>query len=228
MNIAGIVKTSTLDFPGHISAVLFTRGCNFDCFYCHNRALLSPEAPLNDMDEIHAFLERRRGLLDGIVISGGEPTLYEDLPEFLKSIRALGYKTKLDTNGSRPEVVRWLIDDALVDYVAMDYKALWRDYAKFCGISASGVQKTLELLVGSDIEWELRTTVFPQLHIGDLLEMARSVPCLPRYALQLYRPPQLYRADTRFMIEARPYTPKELESMMDKIKEIQPNTILRA
>jgi len=212
----------------YIGGVIFTQGCNFDCFYCHNRALLFPNAPLSNIDDIRSFLERRRGLLDGIVLSGGEPTLQEDLAKFLESVKSLGYKTKLDTNGSHPEVVRALLDDALVDYVAMDYKALWRDYPKFFEVDASAVQKTLDLLVGSDIEWELRTTVFPQLHIGELLEMASCVPRLPRYALQLYRPPELYRDDVRFMIEARAYTPKELESMVHRIKEIQPNTILRA
>ena len=162
MRIAGLEKFSTVDFPGSLAAVLFAACCNYRCFYCHNRHILG-EPPLLSEAEVLAFLQKRAGLLDGVVFSGGEPTLQSDLPEWLRRVRALGYKTKLDTNGSRPEVLRALIADGLVDYVAMDYKAPLEGYPSLCGANSAGVPESLALLRGSGVPYELRTTLVPQI-----------------------------------------------------------------
>ena len=132
MNIAGLLKTATIDFPHRLAAVVFTAGCNYDCSFCHNRALLGA-AELMEDGEVLRFLEKRAGLLDGVVISGGEPTLQKDLAEFAGTLKGLGYDVKLDTNGSDPEAVGRLLDGGLVDYVAMDYKAPFSRYPEICG-----------------------------------------------------------------------------------------------
>ncbi|MGI6161475.1 MAG: anaerobic ribonucleoside-triphosphate reductase activating protein [Christensenellales bacterium] len=228
MNIGGIARTSTVDFPGRLSAVLFTNGCNYDCFYCHNRRLISGGAPL-DNAEIDAFLNARAGLLDGIVVSGGEPTLQPDIAEFFLKLKRLGYDTKLDTNGSRPKVVSELIEKKLLDYVAMDYKAPFDMYKEICAQDADPepVKQTLDILLGSGLDFELRTTVVPQLSPADLYRMAAAIPQVPRYILQPYKKPELYRREHIFRIEATPYTEAQLESMLESIREVQPNASLR-
>lgn len=174
MRIAGLEKFSTVDFPGSLSAVVFAAGCNYRCFYCHNRHILN-EPPLLPEAEVSAFLEKRAGLLDGVVFSGGEPTLQSDLPEWLRRVRALGYRTKLDTNGSRPETLRALLAEGLLDYVAMDYKAALDGYRPLCGADAAGVAESLALLRDSGIPYELRTTLVPQLTEAKLRRMAAAV-----------------------------------------------------
>lgn len=218
MNIAGILKTATIDFPHRLAAVVFTAGCNYDCGFCHNRHLLHG-AELADLDEVMRFLEKRAGLLDGIVLSGGEPTLQKDLAGFAEKLKALGYDVKIDTNGSNPAVVRDLLARGLVDYVAMDYKAPFARYPEICGAAASGVEETLGVLADAKVEWELRTTVIPQLSEEELRRMAKAVPRLPLYALQLYRPVGVEKL--------RVYTPQDITRLAEGVREIQPNTIAR-
>jgi len=165
------------------------------------------------------FLEKRAGLLDGIVISGGEPTLQKDLVEFAGMLKALGYDVKLDTNGSNPQVVGKLLDGGLVDYVAMDYKAPLARYPEICGAGADGFLETLALLRDSNAEWELRTTMIPEIGGEELREMAEAVPALPLYALQLYRPVRIEKL--------RVYTPQDIVRMAEELKDIQPNTLAR-
>ena len=153
MNIAGLLKTATIDFPRRLAAVVFTAGCNYDCGFCHNRGLLDA-ADFKDNGEVLRFLEKRAGLLDGVVISGGEPTLQKDLAGFAATLKELGYDVKLDTNGSNPQMVGRLLDGGLVDYVAMDYKAPLARYPEVCGAGADGFLETLGLLWDSGIEWE--------------------------------------------------------------------------
>ena len=133
MNISGIVKSSLIDFPGLISCILFVPGCNYDCFYCHNRSLIDGSHILLTPQYVTDFLQKRAGLLDGVVISGGEPTLQSDLISFMKMIRSLGYQIKLDTNGSCPDVVKEILKLKLCDYIAVDYKAPSVHYPMICG-----------------------------------------------------------------------------------------------
>lgn len=231
MKIAGLAKTSTIDFPGHLAAVVFTPGCDLDCFYCHNRHLIQAEnVVLLSSEDVFRFLKKRRGLLDGIVVSGGEPLLQPDLPQFIREVRKLGYSVKLDTNGTLPDSLMVLLKEDLLDYVALDYKAPFALYPKICGCSpkqAFNVKATIKLLLDSRVSWEARTTVIPQLSQAELMRMAREVPRLPRYYLQPYRQPANYRPADRFRIEARSLTPAGLILAADNIRPYQPSVSVR-
>lgn len=219
IEIAGIQKNSTIDFPGVLSMVLFTPGCNFDCYYCHNRQLLD-DPELLPQQEITDFLEKRIGLIDGVVISGGEPTMQKDLHVFLRYLKNLGYKVKLDTNGSNPQIIKSLLDDGLVDFVAVDYKTLIEDYEKLCGMSGGNTAETFRHIMESDVDYELRTTVIPEISHSKLYSMAVAYPNLKRFSLQLYIPDG---EDNRQL-----YKPNDLRQMAERIKHIQPNVIVKA
>ena len=174
MRIAGMMKSSLIDFPDRIACVLFTQGCNWNCWYCHNQELI-PQVSSAESQEgippaicektIFSFLDTRRKLLDGVVISGGEPTLHADLPDFMARIAALGYRVKLDTNGSNPQMIQHILDRHLAAYIALDIKGPWDQYHTICRapVNVQAVQQTLSLLKGSSIGWEARTTVFSGL-----------------------------------------------------------------
>lgn len=231
IRLAGLVRTSTIDWPGFLSAVIFTPGCNFDCFYCQNRSLLGAAAPQIDYDEVMAFLQKRRGLIEGIVVTGGEPLLQTDLPSFLQTVRALGYRIKLDTNGSRPLMLQKLIRAGLVDYVAIDLKAPWSRYPEISGCRPSdteAVRGSFSLLAQSSVDWEARTTVPPQLAEEDLAVMARSVEPLPAWFLQHYRLPQNYKPQDRFRVEAPGFTPGDLLRLAETVRPWQPAVAVRA
>lgn len=223
MRIAGLEKFSTVDFPGSLAAVVFATGCNYRCFYCHNRAILNCP-PLLSEAEVFAFLEKRAGLLDGVVFSGGEPALQSDLPQWLARVRALGYRTKLDTNGSRPETLRTLLEAELLDYVAMDYKAPLDCYPALCGADSAGVAESLALLRNSRIPYELRTTLVPQLTEAKLRKMAAAVPADANWFLQLYRPQPGNEAHLRGLT---PYTPGEIEALAETLRRVRPNVRAR-
>lgn len=193
MEILGLNKTTLLDYPGHVAATVFTGGCNFRCPFCHNGDLVlhpgtQPGVP---EEEVFALLERRRGILEGVCITGGEPTLQPDLPEFIREIKGLGYLVKLDTNGYRPKILRRLLEEGLTDYVAMDIKASPEAYARAAGcheLDFTRIQESISLLMGCGIPCEFRTTVVQGLHtveefdaIGALLKGAGA------YYLQAFR-----------------------------------------
>ncbi|MEI6102298.1 MAG: anaerobic ribonucleoside-triphosphate reductase activating protein [Eubacteriales bacterium] len=229
MDFCGLTKTSTLDYPGKIAAVLFAPLCNYDCFYCHNRALLEKEAPLMDPKEITDFLDKRQGLVDAVVLTGGEATLQSGLVDFAKMLKDKGYLVKLDTNGSNPDVVQKLIDGKLLDYVALDYKAPWDRYTEICGKGADSeaVKKTIDFLVDAGFDFELRTTVIPQLSLKDLTQMAQAVPKVPHFMLQQYKEPQYYKPEDQFRIRQKPYGLLTLIEMAGKISPLQPNVAVR-
>ncbi len=176
MFIGGFVPCSLSDFPGRLAAVVFTQGCNWRCPWCHNPALVYPEQFTVSLDEaaIVARLGARRQRLDGVVISGGEPTLQRDLPEFLARVRSLGLQTKLDTNGSQPRVVRALIEAGLLDFVAVDLKAPWACYAEAVGVpvSTESIQETVDLLRSAGVEHQLRTTRWRPFTSAEEAELA--------------------------------------------------------
>ncbi|WP_232766711.1 anaerobic ribonucleoside-triphosphate reductase activating protein [Geminisphaera colitermitum] len=194
MRIGGYVPCSLSDFPGRIAAVVFTQGCNWRCPWCHNTALVYPEqftTPIPEADILQK-LATRRGKLDGVVISGGEPTLHPDLPDFIRRVRALGFLIKLDTNGSRPAVVRALIAEGLLDFVATDIKAPWPRYAEAAGLPSptfdtAALQETLALLRESGIEHQLRTTRWPGLTEADAPDIETIAAGSP-HVWQEYRP----------------------------------------
>lgn len=165
LNIGGLQKSSLIDYPGKISAVIFTQGCNFRCPYCHNPELIQAkckeQSAKSHEKSVLEFLKKRIGKLDGVVITGGEPTLHANLPEFIKQIKELGFAVKLDTNGTNPEMLKQLIDEKLIDYVAMDIKAPIDKYSDVVcvNIDTNKILKSIEILKTADIAYEFRTTV---------------------------------------------------------------------
>ena len=170
MKIHGLQKMTLLDFPGQVACTVFLGGCEFRCPYCHNTELLDPNAPeLMKGEELFSFLKKRQGLLDGVAITGGEPLLRSELPELLKAIRELGYKTKLDTNGNHPDELKAVVEAGLVDYVAMDIKNSPERYGETVGIpnlDITKVKRSVEYLINdsNSIEYEFRTTTLKQFH----------------------------------------------------------------
>jgi len=162
MKIGGLIKTSLVDYPGKVAAVIFTQGCNLRCPYCHNPELVYPNMLLEPYDEkeVFDFLKKRVGALDGVVISGGEPAIHPDLADFMAKIKALGYKIKLDTNGTFPEVLEHLINLKLVDYIAMDLKAPLNKYDEAAGtaVDNAAIARSMAVIAGSGVDYEFRTT----------------------------------------------------------------------
>lgn len=172
MKIVGIQKLTLLDYPGKVACTVFLGGCNFRCPYCHNAELLGDAEPVMTVEELRAFLKKRRGILDGVCITGGEPTIHKELPELIRGIRELGFSVKLDTNGYRPEVLGRLLVEGLVDYVAMDLKNGPDSYGETVGLPGVDLERIREsvgLLCRSGIEFEFRTTVAKPLHSGETL-----------------------------------------------------------
>lgn len=228
MTLAGIVKSSLVDYPGLVSCVLFTPGCNYDCFYCHNRQLLDATHQLIDRNAVIEFLGKRAGLLDGVVLTGGEPTLQPDLLAFLKEIRAFGYQVKLDTNGSSPKVIEMVLNAGLCNYFAVDYKAPIHRYKEICrGASdAEAVIQTIRLLLERGARFEVRTTVIPQLRESDLILMAQELPVVPLYMLNRYRKPEQYLSCDAAKVSQKPYSAEQLASLAEAINSWQPNVTI--
>jgi pyruvate formate lyase activating enzyme len=197
MLIGGFQKLTLIDFPGKLAAIVFTSGCSFRCPFCYNPELVLTEKiksqPKIPEKDILDFLKEREGLLEGLVITGGEPTIHKDLPEFIKKIKKMGYSVKLDTNGSNPKMLKDLIDKKLIDYVAMDIKAPLKekDYNKATGVKGalSKVKKSIKIIQDSGIDNEFRTTVVPTIHKKeDIIEIVRLISTTKKYYLQNFRP----------------------------------------
>ena len=191
MNIGGFQKVSLIDYPGRISAVIFTQGCNFRCPFCHNPELVDSArfGPTLSEAEIFAFLEKRRGTLDGVSITGGEPTLQPDLAACATRLKGMGFLVKIDTNGSRPEVLRDLIDRRLIDAVAMDVKGSLKKYDRLTGVRNSGrtVEESIRVILASGLTHEFRTTVVPSLLTErDFLEIGRLVEGAASFVVHTY------------------------------------------
>ena len=173
MIISGLQKMTLLDYPGKVACTVFLGGCNFRCPFCHNGELLDAGAgQIMDVTEFLQFLSKRRGLLDAVCVSGGEPTLQPDLPELLKEIRSMGYLTKLDTNGSRPQMLKELVFHGLVDYVAMDIKNSPARYGETAGatVKLENIEESIRFLTSGCVDYEFRTTVVSQLHDASSVE----------------------------------------------------------
>ena len=168
MKIHGLQKMTLLDFPGKVACTVFLGGCDFRCPFCHNFELVDGSAPaIMDENELFAFLEKRCGLLDGVAVTGGEPCLRPDLPALLRRVRQLGYAVKLDTNGTHPALLSQILDEGLVDYVAMDIKNRPEKYAMTAGLASvdlTPVRESVKLLMGGGTDYEFRTTVVDELH----------------------------------------------------------------
>ena len=192
MIIHGLNKLTLTDYPGKLACIVFTGHCNFRCPYCHNASLvLNPESQsVIREEEIFSFLKKRKGMLDGVVITGGEPLLNKDIKSFIKKVKEIGYLIKLDTNGSFPSLLKELIDESLVDYVAMDIKNDLSSYSKTIGVSnynTDDVVKSINLLKEGRVDYEFRTTVVEELH--NLSNFEKIIPLITpckRYFLQSF------------------------------------------
>jgi pyruvate formate lyase activating enzyme len=191
MKIGGFQKVSLIDYPGRVSATVFTQGCNFRCPFCHNPELVDPERfePVLDEEEILGFLDRRRGKLDGVSITGGEPTLQPDLAAFSGRLKKMGFLVKIDTNGSRPEVLADLVDRRRIDFVAMDVKGPLKKYGVLTGVGDSGpaIRESIGRIMASGLPYEFRTTVVPSLLTErDFREIGKLVENAACFVLQKY------------------------------------------
>lgn len=221
--IGGIQKTTLLDFPGKVAAIVFTQGCNFRCGYCHNPELLE----LNKNTEYYAkdfidFLKKRIGKLDGVVITGGEPTLQKDLYDFIKEIKSLGFAVKLDTNGTNPDILEQLIKDNMLDYIAMDIKAPVEKYLRITGvkIQPDKILKSIGLIINSGIDYEFRTTVIKsQLNLEDFEQIKDLIKGAKKYYLQKFIPTKIYNSNLKNEIS---YTDEELKEICNYLKEFIP------
>ncbi len=203
MKIVALHRSSFVDYPGRVAAVIFTLGCNLNCFYCHNRALVEGSADLVTIppSKVLGYLRKRRGLLDAVVITGGEPTLQSGLADFIREVRCMDYRVKLDTSGTHPAVLTSLMSAGLLDYVAMDIKAPPEKYDSICGVAVdlNAIDQSIDLLMGGSIDYEFRTTVVPQLTKADILAIGRRIRGARLYILQQYRRPECF---------AQPYDPR--------------------
>lgn len=228
MKIGGFQPLTLLDFPGKVAAIVFTQGCLFRCDYCHNPDLIPRNvAGSYDEAEILSLLERRSTILDGVCITGGEPTIQPDLLDFMAQIKALGLLVKLDTNGWRPEVVRQALERNLVDYIAMDIKAPWSKYEDIIKIPADTIvarcQESLRLIIASGIDHEFRTTVWSAVHTPqDLTEIASYLPPDTYYNLQHVR------YDTTLNPSIAQAPPLDLNQIIATIYTQHPSLVLSA
>ncbi|MCR5664717.1 MAG: anaerobic ribonucleoside-triphosphate reductase activating protein [Oscillospiraceae bacterium] len=230
MLIAGLQKLTLLDYPGRVACTVFTGGCNFRCPFCHNAPLVLPERLAHDEsgeETVLQFLKKRQGLLEGVAITGGEPLLHRDLPDFLRRIRSLGYLIKLDTNGSYPEALQTVLDEGLVDRVAMDVKNAPELYAKTVGLNAvdlGALERSRDLLLEGRVEYEFRTTVVRGLHDLESLRAAAAwIRGAKEYYLQQYR-------DSGDVIAAEglgAFTDEEMAAFAEDLRTIVPTVRLR-
>ena len=193
MIINGFQKLTLLDFPEKVACIIFTAGCNFRCPFCHNASLVTHIDKDQKIEEreIFSYLEKRKGLLDGVCITGGEPLIQEDIKEFIEKIKNLGYAVKLDTNGSNPKKLKELIDKKLVDYVAMDIKNSKSKYACTAGvqnISFDNIEKSISILLENKVDYEFRTTVVNELHtVEDIQDIAKLIQGAEKYFIQNFK-----------------------------------------
>lgn len=219
MQIHGFQKTTLLDYPEHVAATIFLGHCNFRCPFCHNKDLVlaANEMPLIDSNEIFSFLQKRSGILDGVCITGGEPTLSDGLTDFISKIKDIGLKVKLDTNGSHPDVIKYLVTNNLLDYVAMDIKSSLKQYPKVCGINSvdlDNVKESVSYLMSQSLPYEFRTTVIKELHtFEDILEIGHWIKGCRAYYLQPY-------LDSEQVIQPgfNSYSKKELINLQSQLK----------
>ncbi len=226
MDIAGLQKLTLLDYPGKLACTVFLPGCNLRCPFCHNASLVLPgrHTPLMTQEELMEFLQSRKGKLDGVCVTGGEPTLHHDLPQLVQQIKELGFACKLDTNGTRPEVLRQLLDANLLDYVAMDIKNSPRKYTATCGNVdvLEQAQQSVKLLEESGIDHEFRTTVlFPYHTPEDMTEIGGWLAGTKKYFIQQF-------VNSGDLIgDGQALSGKEMQILLQAVKPYIPSAELR-
>ena len=230
IKFGGIQKLTLLDYPGQVACTLFTVGCNMKCPFCHNKDLVFVPENLNYLnpDDVLDFLNKRQGIIDAVCITGGEPLLQEGLLDFLRQVKELNYKVKVDTNGLFPERLKEFIDSGLVDYIAMDIKNTFEKYALTIGLNESEqliktIKKSIKYLLDSDIDYEFRTTIVKEYHTKeDLIEIAKYIKDAKNYYLQQF-------VDSGKCIKEglNSYNTEEMQELYESVKEIIPDVQLR-
>ena len=230
MIIKGLQKTTLLDFPTKVACTVFTSGCNFRCPFCHNASLVTSidNSDTVNIDAFFDYLKKRKGILDGVCVTGGEPLLQKDIKEFIKEIKALGYAVKLDTNGSRSKTLVELVDEKLIDYVAMDIKSSQEKYSAACGIDMSpimsDINESVSFLLKGSIPYEFRTTVVRELHSSDdFKSIGEWIKGADKYFLQQFKDSGDLIANDNFSA----YNKEEMEALLDVVKPFVPNAQLR-
>ena len=226
MNIAGVQKVTLLDYPGKVACEIFTQGCNFECPFCQNSSLI-PITNTGEFseEEIFEYLNLRKNILDGVVITGGEPTVQKDLKGFIKKIKDLGLLVKLDTNGGNPKVLQELIDEKLVDYVAMDIKNIFNKYNITAGkkINLDNIKKSIEILKASKIDYEFRTTIIKEMHsLDDIVSICKLVGN-SKYYLQNFED-----SENVLNHSLHGFSREELLFIDKYLKDVFPNVEIRA
>lgn len=203
MLIGGFIKQSFIDYPGKMAAVVFTAGCNFRCWYCHNPELVLPELisknELIPLESLIGYLTERKGWLEGVAITGGEPTLHTDLPDFIQTVKSLGYQVKLDTNGSNPGMLSKILANKLIDYVAMDIKNILEPepYNQIIGVEqpekmVEKLKASIEIIKLSGITYEFRTTRIPEIHTPAIMEqLIGSLGAIEKFTINEFRDEQV-------------------------------------
>jgi len=220
MKIGGFQKTSLLDYPKNVSAIVWTAGCNFRCPFCYNKDLVDGNVKLISEEEIFSFLEKRKGLIDGLVISGGEPLMQKDIIDFTTRVKKLGYLIKIDTNGTFPEKLQELIDKKLVDYISMDVKAPKKKYGRLAGAKTdiSKIEKSIDIIRNNAPDYEFKTTFAPNLlDKKDIVEIAKWLEGSKRFYLQQFK------GDTPLISsELNNIVPYPKEDLVKTLEEIKP------
>jgi pyruvate formate lyase activating enzyme len=223
MIIGGLQKFSLLDYPGYLAAIIFTKKCNFRCQFCYNPMLVWPQKGHHlfiKEDDLFVFLKERFGKLDAVVITGGEPTMHADLPKFLKKIRKIGYKIKLDTNGANPDMLQKIIKENLIDYVAMDIKAPKEKYQKITGvkINFAKIQKSVKIIRERKIPYEFRTTIVPGLlNLKDIEKMGKIIKGAEKWYLQQFKnDTEIINKDLK---KTKKYSQKDLKDIYKAAKK---------
>ncbi|TCL00057.1 pyruvate formate lyase activating enzyme [Natranaerovirga hydrolytica] len=228
MKIQGLVKTTLVDFPGHLACSIFLGGCNFLCPFCHNKSLVLSDCMTENLDEnyIFDFLEKRMGILEGVCITGGEPTVHKDLYNFINKIKQLGYQVKLDTNGTHPNLMTSLISDNLIDYVAMDIKNSPQKYVQTVGLNQydlENIYQSVNVLLKNNVPYEFRTTIVKEFHTkDDIVSIGEWVQGCNDYYLQSFHP-----SENQIVDGFSSYSKETLESYKDILKKYVYNVHLR-
>lgn len=234
MKIKKWIETSLIDWEGMIVSTLYVSGCNFRCPFCYNTELiLCPEKlPSIPKENIFSFLEKRKSFIDGICLSGGEPTLNQDLPQFLAQIKSIGLKIKLDTNGSHPEVIKGLLEQKLLDYIAMDIKSSLQSYhySRTIGVPSLSVLKkirtSIKLIMNAGLDYEFRTTIVPGFHNGVIIEkIGKEIEGAQKYILQNFV--QSENMLNPGLKDCSPYSEEEMNQMKKKIEPYVQRCLIR-
>jgi len=220
MKIGGLQKTSLLDYPDIISAIVWTVGCNFRCPFCYNKDLVFGNINTISEEELFSFLKKRKGMLEGLVISGGEPLMHKDIAEFIEKVKKMKYLVKIDTNGSYPEKLEELIEKKLVDYISMDVKAPETKYDKLSGVKSNikNIKKSISIIKNSKTEYEFKTTFVPDLlNKKDIIEIGKWLEGSKKYYLQQFKNNTSLISD-----KLQNFIPHSKEELIETLNDIKP------